>query len=156
MINRKKINQVKGYNISHKEMEQYIDDIDFWKQASEESYLDTKYVHMNKPQSGRATTKRKIIPCSISKKEFLEEYDKHKIIMKTKYNDDGRRCRYCENKLTYMIGYKNTNVSIDRIDNTKGYQKGNIVFSCGSCNDVKNQITLEMCKNVIRVANEME
>ena len=55
-----------------------------------------------------------------------------------------------------MVGYKNTNVSVDRLDNTKGYLVNNIIFACGGCNDTKNQVTLEMCENIIRVKNEVE
>ena len=153
---RKKVNRTQGYNLSHEEMANYIDDLEFWKAAAEERYLDIKYVQMNKPQTSRIKAGRKKRPCSMSKQEFLEEYIKHIEIMKIKYHDDGRRCRYCENRVTYMEGYKSTNISVDRINNSSGYAKGNIVFSCGLCNDTKNQVTIEMCKNIIRVYDEME
>tara|TARA_R100000008_G_C3456373_1_gene101938 strand:- start:32 stop:502 length:471 start_codon:yes stop_codon:yes gene_type:complete len=153
---RKKVNRTQGYNLSHEEMANYIDDLEFWKAAAEERYLDIKYVQMNRPQGSRVKAGRKAIPCSMSKQEFLEEYRKHIEIMKNKYHDDGRRCRYCENRVTYMEGYKSTNISVDRINNSIGYAKGNIVFSCGLCNDTKNQVTIEMCKNIIRVYDEME
>ena len=157
MINKKKkLNKIQGYNFSHKEMANFIDSLEFWKAAAEERYLDIKYIQMNKPQANRVKAGRKKILCNISKEEFLEEYKKHIELMKSKHHDDGRRCRYCENRLTYMEGYKSTNVSVDRINNLGDYGKGNIVFSCGFCNDTKNQVTLEMCKNILRVANEME
>ena len=55
-----------------------------------------------------------------------------------------------------MPGFKRTNVSVDRLDSDKGYEYGNIVFSCGECNDKKNQISIDMCKRVVEIANEME
>ena len=55
-----------------------------------------------------------------------------------------------------MIGYKNTNISVDRINNNKDYEIGNIIFCCGKCNDTKNQVTLDLCKNILRVASEVE
>ena len=155
-MKKKKINQTQGYNFTHEEMSKYIDDLEFWKTAAEEQYLDLKYCQMNRPQGSRVKAGRKAILCSISKEEFLKKYKNHRDLMKNKYHDDGRRCRYCENRFTYLVGYKSTNVSVDRINNNKGYEIDNIVFACGQCNDTKNQVTIEMCKNIIRVADEME
>ena len=79
---------------------------------------------------------RKKIDCKISKEQFLELYEEHKKLMQKKHvKSDGRLCRYCENRLTFMPGFKRTNVSVDRLDSDKGYEYGNIVFSCGECND---------------------
>ena len=77
-------------------------------------------------------------------------------MQKKHVKSDGRLCRYCENRLTFMPGFKRTNVSVDRLDSDKGYEYGNIVFSCGECNDKKNQISIDMCKRVVEIANEME
>jgi hypothetical protein len=156
IVNKKKKNKIQGYNLSHEDMEMYIDDIEFWKQAAEEYYLSLKYDTMNKPSRKKGKYRRPL-PCDISKEKFLELYKEHKQQMKQNIpKSDGRICKYCEKRLTYMVGYKNTNVSVDRLDNTKGYLVNNIIFACGGCNDTKNQVTLEMCENIIRVKNEVE
>ena len=152
----KKINQVQGYNLTAEQIAHKMDNLEFWKAAAEESYLDSKYVQMNKP-SRKEGKYRKPVSCTITKKEFLKEYVKHIQKMKKKFSQsDGRLCRYCEKRLTYMVGYKNTNVSVDRLRNELGYELGNIIFCCGTCNDTKNQVTLELCRNVIRIANDLE
>lgn len=47
-----------------------------------------------------------------------------------------------------------TNVSIDKIDRTLGYTKGNIQLVCMACNQIKSDLTeLEMynfCKNIVK------
>ena len=156
----KKVNRIQGFNLYHEEIASKIDHIEFWKSSSEENYLNSKYVSMNKPSAtttGTYRKNRKAIPCKISREELFSEYEKHKKIMKDKFPEsDGRLCRYCEKRVTFMIGYKNTNISVDRINNNKDYEIGNIIFCCGKCNDTKNQVTLDLCKNILRVASEVE
>ena len=154
--NKVKINQIQGYNLSHEDIAHKMDNLEFWKEAAEESYLDLKYSQMNKP-SRKEGKYRKAVSCDINKEEFLNIYKNHKQRMKRKFPEsDGRLCRYCEKRLTYMTGYKNTNASVDRLQNELGYEKGNIVICCGTCNDTKNRVTIELCKNILRVNNEME
>ena len=153
-------NQVQGYDLSHEEVAEFYDDIEFWKSAVEKNYVEGKYVHMAKPSNQRKKRLergRKIFACCISKDQYLALYEKHKEMMKKKYPDsDGRLCRYCGNRFTFMPGFKRTNVSIDRLDSNKGYEINNVIFACGGCNDSKNQISIDMCKRVVEIANEME
>ncbi len=155
----KKKNLIQGYNLSHEEVSKFYDQIEFWISASEESYMDVKYVHISKP-SKSARENRKKIKCTLTKEEFLELYDKHKERMKLKFPEsDGRLCRYCNNRLTFLVGFKRTNISIDRLDSAEDYSKSNIIFSCGECNDKKNQISIDMCKRILEIhkeQNEME
>ena len=44
-----------------------------------------------------------------------------------------------------------TNFSIDRLDATKTYELGNIVFCCVGCNLRKNQVRLSDITNIQRV-----
>ena len=90
-----KINKVQGYNLTHEEIAHKMDDLEFWKAAAEEAYLDLKYVQMNKPSSKEGKF-RKAKPCTITKEEFLKEYESHIQRMKQKFpENDGRLCRYC-------------------------------------------------------------
>jgi hypothetical protein len=155
-MKREKINQIQGYNLSHEDIACKMDDLEFWKKAAEESYLDIKFHTMRKPSRTEGKY-RKAIPCDITKEEFLNIYKSHKQRMKRKFPEsDGRLCRYCEKRLTYMVGYKNTNASVDRLQNELGYEKNNVVICCGTCNDTKNRVTVELCENILRVKNEME
>ena len=69
--------------------------------------------------------------------------------------DHGRVCEYCREPWTYkrVMGVRGqgfnargpkivTNFSIDRLDATKTYELGNIVFCCVGCNLRKNQVRL--------------
>jgi hypothetical protein len=63
------------------------------------------------------------------------------------------KCYYSGIDLTWEPNELNT-VSLDRIDNTKGYIKDNIVLTTWNINCAKNDLTkeefLNMCKNVTR------
>ena len=61
--------------------------------------------------------------------------------------------------MTYIIrkGRIPTNVSIDRIDSTKGYTKNNIHLVCMAVNQMKSDLTIEeliyFCKNIVNHVN---
>ena len=78
--------------------------------------------------------------------------------------DHGRVCEYCRDPWTYkrVMGVRGqghnargpkivTNFSIDRLDATKTYELGNIVFCCVGCNLRKNQVRLSDITNIQRV-----
>lgn len=46
-------------------------------------------------------------------------------------------CFYCQQKLDPSAPYQLNGVTIDRMDNTKGYEIGNIVLACRRCNIIK-------------------
>ena len=125
---------------------------------SEHGFITNCIAAAFKPSSCR---KRGLWP-AITKAEIWKELEKHKLDMKNKYPEsDGRLCIYCENPWTYKRTYgtgervkHQTNFSIDRIDNNKTYQVGNLGFCCSGCNDKKHHATLELMENVIRVAKE--
>lgn len=58
-------------------------------------------------------------------------------------------------KMTYELkkGRIPTNVSIDKIDRTKGYVTGNIQLVCMACNQIKSDMSEELmyffCKNIV-------
>ena len=78
--------------------------------------------------------------------------------------DHGRNCEYCKEPWTYkrILGTRGegfnargpkitTNFSIDRLDSTKTYSLGNLVFCCVGCNLRKNQVRLSDVVNIVRV-----
>ena len=113
--------------------------------------------------------RRKLVPL-VSKQEVWEELVLYVQKMKEKFPyTDGRLCEYCKKPWTY-IRHKNgcimgqgsqkksnpvqTNFSIDRLDNNLTYTKENIVFCCGGCNNIKHQVTFDMCKKMLKMKEE--
>ena len=113
--------------------------------------------------------RRKLVPL-VSKQEVWEELILYVQKMKEKFPyTDGRLCEYCKKPWTY-IRHKNgciigqghlkksnpvqTNFSIDRLDNNLTYTKENIVFCCGGCNNIKHQVTFDMCKKILKMKEE--
>lgn len=127
-------------------------------QNSEHGFVTVAISAAFKPSACR---KRGLWP-AITKPQVWKELDKHILEMKKKFPEsDGRLCIYCENPWTYKRSYGTgkkvkyqTNFSIDRIDNNKTYQVGNLGFCCSGCNDKKHHATLELMENVLRVAKE--
>mgnify|MGYP003626914667 CR=1 FL=1 len=114
--------------------------------------------------------KRNLVPL-ITKKEIWEELILYVQKMKELFPySDGRLCEYCKKPWTYIrhqegciigqgrrnLSFKpvNTNFSIDRLDNNLTYTKQNIVFCCGSCNHIKNSVTFDMCKKILKIKDE--
>ena len=71
------------------------------------------------------------------------------------WNDQHGICALSGLTMTYTLqeGRIPTNVSIDKIDRTKGYIQGNIQLVCMACNQIKSDLTdLEMynfCKKIV-------
>ena len=109
-------------------------------------------------QRGRRNNGRKLWVPKITKQELYDE-------LMLYIQDHGRNCEYCKEPWTYqralgVRGQKNTarkragvesNFSIDRLDSTKTYKQGNIVFCCVGCNNRKNQVRLSDIVNITRV-----
>ena len=70
-----------------------------------------------------ARFRRKIKLTVMTKEAFINWYNKQK-----------QECYYCG------IIPNGKRLSIDRMDNTKGYDEGNIVLACNDCNKVKSNI----------------
>lgn len=93
--------------------------------------------------SYRTTAKRRNFDFNLSIEEFKEITSKN--------------CYYCEiepssrmEKHKYIYYYN----GIDRVDNSKGYIKGNIVPCCTQCNTKKGGMSLDMVKKVMEFLNE--
>jgi hypothetical protein len=136
---------------------------------TEKGFVGNKWVHLSKPSARRRHKNGREITISLTKQTYWLEYLNHKQIMKDKYpKSDGKLCRYCEKPFTFKEAITNpgnkgakrksktiaTNLSIDRLDNTKGYEEGNVIFCCAGCNNRKNQVLIQDCRNILRVYND--
>jgi len=84
---------------------------------------------------------------NISFEDFLEHWYNHK----KRY---GLTCRYTGETMTFIRGTGKvtpTNLSIDRLDNSKGYVKHNIVFCTNYFNNKKGPIGINDCKKILQV-----
>ncbi len=87
--------------------------------------------------------------CLISLSEFLD-------VWQEQYEQFGMRCPYSGIEMTHTLGVGKTmyNMSIDRIDNTKPYIDGNLVFCCAIINRMKNNTSLKdfimICKFITK------
>ena len=72
----------------------------------------------------------------------------------------GYKCRYTGETMTFIRGkgvITYTNLSLDRLENDKGYIEGNIIFCTAGFNSKKGSLSIEDCKNIIKVhKDEME
>jgi len=131
--------------------------------SSERGFIINSIASMFNPSKVK---KRKLVPL-ISKQEVWEELVLYVQKMKEKFPyTDGRLCEYCKKPWTYIRhkngciigqGYQKmnnpvqTNFSIDRLDNNLTYTKENIVFCCGGCNQIKNRVTFDMCRKILKM-----
>lgn len=67
------------------------------------------------------------------------------------YNRQEGKCFYTDKKMLtgHGLGSFPETLSADRIDNTKGYVKGNVVFCCRRVNTIKSNLTLEELEEYI-------
>ena len=121
--------------------------------SEERGYLINVYSSMSKPSMVRLRG----IPCNITKQQFFEEWMLHKERM------GGIFCEYTGSPLTFNRGIikgggkksrSATNLSVDRLDNTKPYTPENIVFCRADFNNRKNQVNLDDCIKIIELAKK--
>lgn len=91
-----------------------------YRYASLESYLRYRYYD--------AVYRRKGVVLEFS--ELLEILEKQ-----------GRRCAITGKEFTYSGGGERTNVSIDRIDSDKPYEKNNVRLVCAVVNAMRSRMT---------------
>lgn len=78
------------------------------------------------------------------------------------WNKQEGKCALTGLQMTYKFyeGRVNTNVSVDRIDSSKGYTRDNIQLVCMAANQMKNDLSMDellfMCNKIISAAYERE
>jgi 5-methylcytosine-specific restriction endonuclease McrA len=99
----------------------------------------------------KSKRQRNHIPVSITKNEFIKWY-----------NNSPRVCTYCGlpwETLRTIKDRKNckvTRLTVDRMDNTKGYEKDNLCLACMRCNDMKgNFFSYEQMKRIGLIIREV-
>ena len=102
----------------------------------------------------RKRKNRKSIEVNLTKQQFFEEFLLH-------YQRHGMNCRYTGVPLTTIsnrgggqINITQTNLSVDRIDNTLPYQVDNIVFCTHEFNNRKGSVRIDDCKKILKVYEE--
>jgi hypothetical protein len=77
------------------------------------------------------------------------------------YEDQSGRCAISGIEMTYLAGSGRvlTNISIDRINSSKGYLRGNVQFVCDIVNRMKSDMAQEdllfWCRNILERADEI-
>ena len=93
------------------------------------------------------TRREKKNEITLSMNEFIE-------IWKEQYEKFEMNCPYSGIEMTFKKGEGKLfyNISVDRFDNTKPYEDGNIVFCCMVVNRMKQELPIDefwkICKNV--------
>ena len=79
--------------------------------------------------------------CNKQKMEFnLSVADIRKLIIK-------KKCQYTGRKIAYAV--QNGHFSIDRVDSSKGYIKGNVVACHGYVNKLKQNLTKQEIQSIV-------
>ena len=125
--------------------------------STENGFLNALYNNMSSRTEKHVNNGKKrgtIQTVDFTFEEFLNLWEKHKL----KY---GSKCIYTGVDI-FCKRIKNegprpkSQVSADRIDNNKTYTKNNTVFCSCHANWVKGQVTINMCKKILELHNEME
>jgi hypothetical protein len=130
--------KIKTYSAKYKENH---------KQKIYDRYISSSGIYHTLKGSAKARN----IYFNISKEEFINWYDSQK-----------KKCYYCERTLLQIqkdIYGHNKRFTIDRRDNSRGYELDNIVLACYRCNDIKGcyfteQEMLEIGKIIKKKVNQ--
>jgi len=120
---------------------------------TEKGYLVAMYNALwdrlkEKEKSGLSEERLMMYRPRVTREEFFELWENHK-------KEHGMKCLMTGVEMTHIRGkgIKNktlTNISVDRLDNEKGYTKQNIIFVTHEFNTRKNAILIIDCINILR------
>jgi len=128
--------------------------LDIKYKNTEKGYVNELYSSLwnrlrKKEKSGRFSEERLIMyRPRVTKEDFLELWENHK-------KEHGMKCLMTGVEMTHVRGKgikhrTPTNLSVDRLDNEKGYTKQNIIFVTHEFNSRKNAILIIDCINILR------
>jgi hypothetical protein len=137
-----------------------------WIKNNKEKKIKTNYTYNNSLRGflvnafnhmikrSRKRKNRKSVEVKLTKQQFFEEFLLH-------YERFGMNCRYTGVPLTTIsnrgkgqMGVTQTNLSVDRIDNSLPYQVDNIVFCTHKFNNRKGSVGIDDCKKILKVYEE--
>ena len=123
--------------------------------STEHGYLTEVYNGLwnrlrKKERSGRFSEERLMMHRPrVTKEEFFQLWEDHK-------KEHGMKCLMTGVEMTHirgkggLINKTSTNISVDRLDNTKGYTKQNIIFVTNEFNLRKSAVLIIDCINILR------
>jgi len=118
--------------------------------ATEEGFMKKLFLSIN---DRKVATKRNIgHSINFTKEEFLELWQEYK----KKY---GMFCFYTGVPLNFIKSaehIRGNQVSVDRIDNSKGYSKNNIIFCSAKSNLLKGSVSIDMCHKILALYEERQ
>jgi len=117
--------------------------------STEKGFMKAVYYQMG-ARKDDTNTRGRFCKVELTVEEFFQLWENHK----KKY---GMICPYTGDVLEFKRnskGIRGSQVSVDRIDNTKEYSKENIVFCSSRANHMKGPITIEMMKKVLEIYDE--
>jgi len=118
--------------------------------ATEDGFMKKLFLSMN---DRKIATKRNMsYSVDFTKEEFLQLWKEYK----KKY---GMFCFYTKVPLNFIKSpekIRGNQVSVDRIDNSKGYSKNNIIFCSAKANLLKGSVSIDMCHKILALYEERQ
>ena len=118
--------------------------------STEEGFMKKLFTSIN----DRKVSTRRSIGHSVdfTKEEFFEMWEEYK----KKY---GMFCFYIGIPLNFIKSptyVRGNQVSVDRVDNSKGYSKDNIIFCSSLANFMKGSVSISMCHKILALYKERQ
>ena len=118
--------------------------------GTEDGFMKKLFTSIN---DRKISTRRHIGHCvDFTREEFFEIWKEYK----KKY---GMFCFYTGIPLNFIKSserVRGNQVSVDRIDNNKGYSKDNIIFCSARANLLKHSVTIDMCRKILALYEERQ
>ena len=119
--------------------------------STEEGFMKKLFLSINDRKNAK-TRRSMCYPVDFTKEEFLELWQEYK----KKY---GMFCFYTGVPLNFIKSsdfIRGNQVSVDRIDNSKGYSKDNIIFCSSKANLLKGSVSIDMCHKILALYEERQ
>jgi hypothetical protein len=116
--------------------------------STEEGFMKRLFLSMN---DRKVATKRNVgHSVDFTREEFLELWQEYK-------KKHGMFCFYTGVSLDFIKSpHRGNQVSVDRLDNSKGYSKNNIVFCSARANLLKHSVSIDMCRKILALYEERQ